>query len=105
MKVYDAALVVLSLRVEVFQFESFFSEADRDDPNDYKLDFEERQTLQRLRRKLIKAAAVLDAGICLGDRIKGVLEKMSAQLTDEAKETILLPFLYDPTRTQTISLV
>jgi hypothetical protein len=39
---------------------------------------------------LIKVAAVLDAGICLGDRIKGVLEKMSAQLTDEVKEAILL---------------
>ena len=67
---------------------SFFSEVDHDDPNDYKLGFEDRQNLQRLRRKLIKAASVLDAGICLGDRVKGVLEKLSDHLTEDLKETI-----------------
>ena len=61
---------------------------DHPDPNDYKLGFEDRQNLQRLRLKPIKAAALLDASDHLVRNLGFALEKMSVELGDEVRKTI-----------------
>ncbi|KAI1358710.1 hypothetical protein F5Y08DRAFT_332901 [Xylaria arbuscula] len=62
-------------KVEEFEAKSFFSEVDHIQPDDYDLRFQDRQNLQRLKQRLLRAAAMLDATINLQARVRGLLEK------------------------------
>ncbi|EHK43559.1 hypothetical protein TRIATDRAFT_320809 [Trichoderma atroviride IMI 206040] len=75
--------------LEKYEGTSFFSDVDCHDVNDYKLGFEDRQNLQRFRRKLIKATAIIDAAILLGEKMKGFMERVApAGLDITIQETI-----------------
>ncbi|KAI1429752.1 hypothetical protein F5Y12DRAFT_795297 [Xylaria sp. FL1777] len=76
--------------IEQFEGKSFFSQADTVNEHDYRLSFEDRQRLQRLRQKLIKAKSVLDSSLDLGRRFRKGLPSMTGQLTKELKEAILV---------------
>ncbi|KAI1750908.1 hypothetical protein F4782DRAFT_531944 [Xylaria castorea] len=78
------------LRIEQFEGKSFFSEADVINQNDYRLNFEDRQRLQRLRQKLIKAKSVIDSSLDLGWRLRKILPTMTSQLSKELEEAILM---------------
>jgi Mg2+ and Co2+ transporter CorA len=77
--------------LERFENKSFFSDADHDTQNDFKLGFEDSQALQHLRRKLIKAMAVLEGGNNLCNRLFGVFEAMETPTQTNAGG--LRPFL------------
>ncbi|KAI3334722.1 hypothetical protein F4824DRAFT_467014 [Ustulina deusta] len=77
------------LRIEQFEGKSFFSEADAINQNDYRLSFEDRQRLQRLRQKLIKAKSVLESSLDLGLRFRKRLPSMTSRLGKELEEAIL----------------
>ncbi|TGJ81222.1 hypothetical protein E0Z10_g7549 [Xylaria hypoxylon] len=62
-------------KVEEFEAKSFFSEVDHIQPDDYDLRFQDRQNLQRLKQRLLRAAAMLDATIDLQARIRGFLNR------------------------------
>ncbi|KAJ3576581.1 hypothetical protein NPX13_g3649 [Xylaria arbuscula] len=62
-------------KVEEFEAKSFFSEVDHIQLDDYDLRFQDRQNLQRLKQRLLRAAAMLDATINLQERVRGLLEK------------------------------
>ncbi|KAI0968146.1 hypothetical protein F4678DRAFT_443418 [Xylaria arbuscula] len=77
-------------RIEQFEGKSFFSEADTINQNDYRLSFEDRQRLQRLRQKLIKARSVLDSSLDLSYRLRKRFPSMVNQLSNELKEAIFV---------------
>jgi hypothetical protein len=54
---------------------SFFSEVDQIQLHDYDLHFEDRQNLQRLKQRLLRAAAILDATIDLKARVRDFLNR------------------------------
>ncbi|KAL6699861.1 hypothetical protein J3F84DRAFT_361897 [Trichoderma pleuroticola] len=79
------------IKLEAYEGTSFFSDVDCHDANDYKLGFDDRQNLQRLRGKLVKATAILDAAILLGEKLKGFVERVApAGLDVTIQETIEL---------------
>ncbi|KAI0811762.1 hypothetical protein GGR55DRAFT_641679 [Xylaria sp. FL0064] len=77
-------------KLEQFEGKSFFSEADTVNQNDYRLSFEDRQRLQRLHQKLIKAKSVLDSSFSLGRRFRNSFLSTVGQLTGELKKAILV---------------
>ncbi|PNP54870.1 hypothetical protein THARTR1_04559 [Trichoderma harzianum] len=79
------------IKLEAYEGTSFFSDVDCHDTNDYKLGFDDRQNLQCLRGKLVKATAILDAAILLGEKLKGLVERVApAGLDVTIQETIEL---------------
>ncbi|KAJ8124953.1 hypothetical protein O1611_g8688 [Lasiodiplodia mahajangana] len=62
-------------KVEQFEAKSFFSDVDHIQPHDYDLRFQDRQDLERLKQRLLRALAILDATVELQARIRGFLEK------------------------------
>ncbi|KAI0411370.1 hypothetical protein F5X98DRAFT_383864 [Xylaria grammica] len=63
-------------KVEEFEAKTFFSEADHIHPdNDYDVRFQDRQNLQRLKQRLRRAAAMLDATTDLQARIRVFLDR------------------------------
>lgn len=63
---------------------SFFSEVDHIQPHDYDLRFQHRQNLQRLKHKLLRAAAMLDAIIDLMARVRKFLEQRGEEAVKQA---------------------
>ncbi|KAI0543382.1 hypothetical protein F4679DRAFT_120583 [Xylaria curta] len=71
-------------KVEQFEAKSFFSDVDHIQPHDYDLRFQDRQDLERLKQRLLRALAILDATVELQARIRGFLEKNGDDCLDGA---------------------
>jgi hypothetical protein len=67
---WDEYLATQVLELEQLEEKAIFSKADYFEVNDFNLRFSDRQALQRLRKKLLKAARLLDSSIHLGKRMQ-----------------------------------
>ncbi|KAI2473463.1 hypothetical protein F4781DRAFT_192061 [Annulohypoxylon bovei var. microspora] len=75
--------------LETLEEKSTFSKADYLDKNDYILRFADRQTLQSLRRHLLKAFRLLGCSIHVGEMLKKLCYEQVGCETGESKETLI----------------
>lgn len=61
---------------------------DGNEANDYKLAFEDRQKVQRLRQKLIKASGLLKSSIDLGSRVLLFWDSIRAKKSSEVDQAV-----------------
>lgn len=82
----------LTGRYHIKEAISLLSEADHVQQHDYDLRFQDRQNLQRLKQRLMRAAAMLDATIDLKARVRDLLGRKRGDALEEAIAVELADF-------------